>query len=162
MRIFLIVAFMVSMAFNGLYAQDRTSQLGIGVYDLIYKNTNFPDVKCESYRCNFVSDDNITTMEMKRVGFDLFLNRDLNIMIDINVKSILFNCKEKGPCKSGLVIHYHNNPDLIRVYIKNSKESIEATTKEEIQVLQSWLQLAFKIARISRDSNPELTDVKSL
>ena len=162
MRNFLMAAFVVSIAFNGLYAQDKTSQLGIGVYDLIIKNTNFSDVKCESHQCNFVSDDKNIAMEMKRVGFDLFLNRDLNIMIDINVKSILFNCKEKGPCKSGLVIHYHNNPDLIRVYIKNSKESIEATTKEEIQVLQSWLQLAFKIARISRDSNPELTDVKSL
>ena len=158
MRIFLTAAFMLSIAFNGLYAQDKTSQLGIGVYDLIIKNTNFPDVKCESHQCNFVSDDKNITMEMKRVGFDLFLNRDLNIMIDINVKSILFNCKEEGPCKSGLVVHYHNNPDLIRVYIKNSKESIEATTKEEIQVLQSWLQRAIKIARTSRDSNPEPTD----
>ena len=57
-----------------------------------------------------------------------------------------FNCKEEGPCKSGLVVHYHNDPNLIRVYIKNSKKSIEATTKEEIQVLQSWLQKALKIA----------------
>ncbi len=73
MRTFLMAAFMVSIAFNGLYAQDKTSQLGIGVYDLIFKGTNFPDVKCESYKCNFVSDDNITTMEMKRVDFDLFL-----------------------------------------------------------------------------------------
>jgi len=85
-------------------------------------------------------------MEMKRVNFDLFLKRDINIMLDINVNSVLFNCKEEGPCKSGLVIHYHNDPDLIRVYIKNSKKSIEASTKEEIQVLQSWLDKALKIA----------------
>ena len=85
-------------------------------------------------------------MEMKRVNFDLFLKRDINIMLDINVNSVLFNCKEEGPCKSGLVIHYHNDPDLIRVYIKNSKESIEATTKEEIKILQSWLKRAIKIA----------------
>ena len=146
MRIFLILAFMVSIVSNSLYAQDKTSQLGIGVYDLIYKNTNFTDVKCESYKCNFSSDDNITTMEMERVNFDLFLKRDINIMLDINVNSSLFNCKEEGPCKSGLVVHYHNDPNLIRVYIKNSKKSIEATTKEEIQVLQSWLQKALKIA----------------
>ncbi len=149
MRTFLMAAFMVSIAFNGLYAQDKTSQLGIGVYDLIYKGTNFPDVKCESHKCDFVSDDNITTMEMKRVDFDLFLKRDINIMLDINVNSVLFNCKEEGPCKSGLVIHYHNDPDLIRVYIKNSKESIEATTKEEIKILQSWLKRAIKIAAAS-------------
>ena len=103
----------------------------------------------DSYKCNFVSDDNITTMEMKRVDFDLFLKRDLNIMLDINVNSVLFNCKEEGPCKSGLVIHYHNDPDLIRVYIKNSKDSIEATTKEEIKILQSWLKRAIKIAAAS-------------
>tara|TARA_B100000686_G_scaffold232457_1_gene240067 strand:- start:301 stop:750 length:450 start_codon:yes stop_codon:yes gene_type:complete len=149
MRILLIVAFMLSITFNSLYAQDKTSQLGIGVYDLIYKNTNFIDVKCESYKCNFVSDDNITTMEMKRVDFDLFLKRDINIMLDINVNSSLFNCKEEGPCKSGLVVHYHNDPDLIRVYIKNSKDSIEATTKEEIKILQSWLKRAIKIAASS-------------
>ena len=146
MRIFLTAALMVFFVFNGLHAQDKTSQLGIGVYDLIIQNTNFSDVKCESHQCNFASDDKNITMEMKRVGFDLFLNRDLNIMIDINVNSILFNCKEEGPCKSGLVVHSHNDPNLIRVYIKNSKKSIEATTKEEIQVLQSWLQKALKIA----------------
>ena len=146
MRIFLILAFMVSIVSNSLYAQDKTSQLGIGVYDLIYKSTNFTDVKCESYKCNFVSDDKITTMEMERVAFDLFLKRDINIMLDINVNSSLFNCKEEGPCKSGLVIHYHNDPDLIRVYIKNSKDSIEATTKEEIKILQGWLKRAIKIA----------------
>ena len=146
MRIFLIVASMVSIAFSSLYAQDKTSQLGIGVYDLIYKNTNFTDVKCESYKCNFSSDDKITTMEMERVVFDLFLKRDINIMLDINVNSSLFNCKDEGPCKSGLVIHYHNDPDLIRVYIKNSKDSIEATTKEEIKILQGWLKRAIKIA----------------
>ena len=146
MRILLMVAFMVSIALNSLCAKDKTSQLGIGVYDLIYKNTNFTDVKCESYKCNFSSDDKITTMEMERVEFDLFLKRDINIMLDINVNSSLFNCKEEGPCKSGLVIHYHNDPDLIRVYIKNSKDSIEATTKEEIKILQSWLTRAIKIA----------------
>ncbi|GIS36888.1 MAG: hypothetical protein Ct9H90mP8_3080 [Pseudomonadota bacterium] len=101
MRIFLTAALMVFFVFNGLHAQDKTSQLGIGVYDLIIQNTNFSDVKCESHQCNFASDDKNITMEMKRVGFDLFLNRDLNIMIDINVNSILFNCKEEGPCKSG-------------------------------------------------------------
>ena len=145
-RIILIAAFAVSIVSSGLYAQDKTSQLGIGVYDLIIKNTNFGDVKCESHLCNFASDDKNITMEMKRVGFDLFLNRDLNIIIDINVNSILFNCKEEGPCKSGLVVHYHNDPNLIRVYIKNSKKSIEASTKEEIQVLQSWMDRALKIA----------------
>ena len=146
MRIFLMVVFMVSIALNSLYAKDKTSQLGINVYDLIYKNTNFTDVKCESYKCNFISDDNITTMEMERVNFDLFLKRNINIMLDINVNSSLFNCKEEGPCKSGLVIHYHNDPNLIRVYIKNSKDSIEATTKEEIKVLQGWLKRAINIA----------------
>ena len=145
-RIILITAFAVSIFSSGIYAQDKTSQLGIGVYDLIIKNTNFADVKCESHLCNFASDDKNITMEMKRVGFDLFLNRDLNIIIDINVNSILFNCKEEGPCKSGLVVHYHNDPNLIRVYIKNSKKSIEASTKEEVQVLQSWLDKALKIA----------------
>ena len=49
MRIFLMAGFIVSIAYNGLYAQYKTSQLGIGVYDLIFKGTNFPDVKCESY-----------------------------------------------------------------------------------------------------------------
>ncbi len=146
MRIFLMAAFMVTIFFNSLYAQDKTSQLGIGVYDLIYKGTNFSEVKCEKYKCNFVSDDKITTMEMKRVEFELFLKRDINIMLDINVNSVLFNCKEEGPCKSGLVIHYHNDPNLIRVYIKNSKDSIEATTKEEIKILQGWLKRAIKIA----------------
>ena len=85
-------------------------------------------------------------MEMERVAFDLFLKRDINIMLDINVNSSLFNCKEEGPCKSGLVIHYHNDPNLIRVYIKNSKDSIEATTKEEIKILRGWLKRAIKIA----------------
>lgn len=146
MRIILMMAFMLIIAFGNLYANDKTSQLGIGVYDLIYKNTNFNDVKCESYKCNFVSDDKITTMEMERVNFDLFLKRNINIMLDINVNSSLFNCKEEGPCKSGLVIHYHNDPDLIRVYIKNSKDSIEATSKEEIKILQSWLKRAIEIA----------------
>ena len=41
MRIFLTAALMVFLVFNGLHAQDKTSQLGIGVYDLIVKNTNF-------------------------------------------------------------------------------------------------------------------------
>ena len=140
---------MVTIFFNNLYAQDKTSQLGIGVYDLIYKGTNFSDVKCENYQCNFVSDDNITTMEMKRVNFELFLKRNINIMLDINVNSVLFNCKQEGPCKSGLVIHYHNDPNLIRVYIKNSKDSIEATTKEEIMILQGWLKRAIDIAAAS-------------
>ena len=149
MRIFLMAAFMVTIFFNSLYAQDKTSQLGIGVYDLIYKGTNFSEVKCEKYKCNFVSDDKITTMEMKRVEFELFLKRDINIMLDINVNSVLFNCKEEGPCKSGLVIHYHNDPNLIRVYIKNSKDSIEATTKEEIMILQGWLKRAIDIAAAS-------------
>ena len=149
MRIFFIVAFLVTIFVNSLYAQDKTSQLGIGVYDLIYKGTNFTDVKCEKYQCNFVSDDKITTMEMKRVEFELFLKRDINIMLDINVNSVLFNCKEEGPCKSGLVIHYHNDPNLIRVYIKNSKDSIEATTKEEIMILQGWLKRAIEIAAAS-------------
>ena len=54
MRTFLMAAFMVSFAFNGLYAQDKTSQMGIGVYDLIYKGTNFPDVKCESYKLSLI------------------------------------------------------------------------------------------------------------
>ena len=48
MRIFLMAAFIVSIAFNGLYAKDKTSQLGIGVYDLIFKGTNFTDVSVKA------------------------------------------------------------------------------------------------------------------
>ena len=83
---------------------------------------------------------------MERVGFELFLSRDLNIVLDINVDSILFNCDTAAPCKSGLIVHYHNDVNLIRVYIKNADSTIEATTKTEIQVLRSWLNYILKLA----------------
>ncbi len=130
-------------------AGEDTSQLGIGVYDLILSNTNFTDVKCESHQCDYQSADKTISMEMKRVGWQLYLGRDLNIILDINVNSVLFNCPEVEPCKSGLVIHYHNDPNLIRVYIKNSESSIEASTREEIQVLQRWLNNALSYAKSS-------------
>ena len=66
MRIILITAIALTMVSSGLYAQDKTSQLGIGVYDLIIKNTNFTEVKCESHQCNFASDDKNITMEIYR------------------------------------------------------------------------------------------------
>ena len=67
--------------------------------------------------------------------------------MDINVDSILFNCQAKAPCESGLVVHYHNDVNLIRVYIKNSDYSIEASTKGEVKLLNAWLKKLLEVAR---------------
>ena len=148
MKKFLVFAAAILLLGAGyISAQDKTSQMGIGVYDLIIKNTNFTKAACETHTCGLVSDDNNIKVEIKRVGFDLFLNRDLNIIMDINVDSILFNCEEVAPCKSGLIVHYHNDVNLIRVYIKNSDHSIEASTKGEVRLLNNWLKILLDSAR---------------
>ena len=148
MKKFLVFAAAILLLGAGyISAQDKTSQMGIGVYDLIIKNTNFTKAACETHTCSLVSDDNNIKVEIKRVGFDLFLNRDLNIIMDINVDSILFNCEEEAPCKSGLIVHYHNDVNLIRVYIKNSDHSIEASSKGEVRLLNNWLKILLDSAR---------------
>ena len=128
-------------------ASDKTSQMGIGVYDLIIKNTKLNKLECADYKCTFESNDKAIKIEVERVGFDQFLSRDLNIIMDINVDSVLFNCNDpETPCKNGLVVHYHNDANLIRVYIKGAGSTIEATTKTEIKVLRSWLNFILKLA----------------
>ncbi len=150
MKKFLVFAAAILLLGAGyISAQDKTSQMGIGVYDLIIKNTNFTKGACETHTCSLVSDDNNIKVEIKRVGFDLFLNRDLNIIMDLNVDSILFNCEEEAPCKSGLIVHYHNDVNLIRVYIKNSDHTIEASTKGEVRLLNNWLKILLNSARAS-------------
>ena len=150
MKKFLVFAAAILLLGAGyISAQDKTSQMGIGVYDLIIKNTNFTKAACETHTCNLVSDDNNIKVAIKRVGFDLFLNRDLNIIMDVNVDSILFNCEEEAPCKSGLIVHYHNDVNLIRVYIKNSDHSIEASTNGEVRLLNNWLKILIDSARAS-------------
>ncbi|GIS85424.1 MAG: hypothetical protein CM1200mP16_17240 [Nitrospina sp.] len=87
-------------------------------------------------------------MEMKRVDFDLFFKRDINIMLDINVNSVLFNCKEEGPCKSGLVIHYHKILTLFAFTSKIRRNPSRQLQKGD-KILQSWLKRAIKIAASS-------------
>ena len=143
--VFTAAAFLLGAGYAS--SQDKTSQMGIGIYDLIIKNTNFTKGSCETHLCNLVSEDKNIKVEIKRVAFDLFLSRDLNIIMDINVDSILFNCQAKAPCESGLVVHYHNDANLIRVYIKNSDYSIEASTKGEVKLLNAWLKKLLGVAR---------------
>ena len=143
--VFTAAAFLLGAGYAS--SQDKTSQMGIGIYDLIIKHTNFIKGSCETHLCNLVSEDKNIKVEIKRVAFDLFLSRDLNIIMDINVDSILFNCQAKAPCESGLVVHYHNDANLIRVYIKNSDYSIEASTKSEVKLLNAWLKKLLEVAR---------------
>ena len=143
--VFTAAAFLLGSGYAS--SQDKTSQMGIGIYDLIIKHTNFIKGSCKTHLCNLVSEDKNIKVEIKRVAFDLFLSRDLNIIMDINVDSILFNCQAKAPCESGLVVHYHNDVNLIRVYIKNSDYSIEASTKGEVKLLNGWLKKLLDLAR---------------
>ena len=143
--VFTAAAFLLGAGYAS--SQDKTSQMGIGIYDLIIKHTNFIKGSCETHLCNLVSEDKNIKVEIKRVAFDLFLSRDLNIIMDVNVDSILFNCRAKAPCESGLVVHYHNDANLIRVYIKNSDYSIEASTKSEVKLLNAWLKKLLEVAR---------------
>ena len=130
---FLIVSLSILMP---LTASATTEQLAIGVFDFIISRTDLKVVKCESHSCNYVSTDNAIKMELKRATLKQHVSKDLNFLLDISFDSKLF--------KSGLLVQYYNDKNLIRVYLKGADMSIEVTRKDEIEHLQAWLQKVMK------------------
>jgi len=120
-------------------AQVSTDQLGIGVFDYIISRTKFNVDTCEAYSCNYVSPDKTIKMELKRANLAQHNAKDLNFLLDIDFDSKLF--------KSGLLVQYYNDKDLIRVYIKGASLTIEATRKDEITKLQSWLKSVLSLIK---------------
>ena len=108
----------------------------IGVFDFIISRTDFKVVKCEAYICNFASTDNAIKMDLKLASLEQYVSENLNFILDIEFDSRLF--------KSGLLVQYYNDKNLIRVYLKGADMSIEVTRKDEIEHLQAWLQKAMK------------------
>ena len=104
----------------------------IGVFDFIISRTDFKIVKCEAYSCNFVSTDNVIKIDLKQATLEQHVSENLKSILDIEFDSRLF--------KSGLIVHYYNDKNLIRVYLKGSDISIKVTRKDEIENLQAWLQ----------------------
>ena len=127
--LFIIVSFTILIPSA---ASAATEQLAIGVFDLIISRTEFKVAKCEDYSCNFVSKDSTTKMELKRATLKQHVLKDLNFLLDIEFDSKLF--------KSGLLVQYYNDINLIRVYLKGADMTIEATRKDEITQLQNWLK----------------------
>ena len=133
---FLIVSLSIIMPWT---ASATTEQLAIGVFDFIISRTDLKVVKCESHRCNYVSTDNAIKMELKRATLKQHVSKDLNFLLDISFDSKLF--------KSGLLVQYYNDTNLIRVYLKGANITIEATRKDEIKQLQAWLDKILKLVK---------------
>ena len=122
-----------------LSASATTEQLAIGVFDFIISRTDLKVVKCEAYSCNYVSTDNAIKMELKRATLKQSVSEDLNFLLDIEFDSKLF--------KSGLLVKYYNNKDLIRVDLKGADITVKATRKDEITQLQAWLKKILKLVK---------------
>ena len=122
-----------------LSAPASTEQLGIGVFDYIISRTDFNVVSCEAYNCNYVSTDKTIKMELRRANLAEHNGKDLNFLLDIDFDSKLFT--------SGLLVRYYNDKDLIRVFIKKSSITIEATRRDEITTLQSWLKTVLSLVK---------------
>ena len=133
---FLIVSLSILMP---LSASATTEQLAIGVFDFIISRTDLKVVKCEAYSCNYVSTDNAIKMELKRATLKQHVSEDLNFLLDIEFDSKLF--------KSGLLVKYYNNKDLIRVDLKGADITVKATRKDEITQLQAWLKKIMKLVK---------------
>ena len=133
---FLIVSLSILMP---LSASATTEQLAIGVFDFIISRTDLKVVKCEAYSCNYVSTDNSIKMELKRATLKQHVSEDLNFLLDIEFDSKLF--------KSGLLVKYYNNKDLIRVDLKGAAITVKATRKDEITQLQAWLKKVMKLVK---------------
>ena len=133
---FLIVSLSILMP---LTASATTEQLAIGVFDFIISRTDLKVVKCEAYSCNYVSTDNAIKMELKRATLKQHVSEDLNFLLDIEFDSKLF--------KSGLLVKYYNNKDLIRVDLKGAAITVKATRKDEITQLQAWLKKVLKLVK---------------
>ena len=133
---FLIVSLSILMP---LSASATTEQLAIGVFDFIISRTDLKVVKCEAYSCNYVSTDNAIKMELKRATLKQSVSEDLNFLLDIEFDSKLF--------KSGLLVKYYNNKDLIRVDLKGAAITVKATRKDEITQLQAWLKKILKLVK---------------
>ena len=133
---FLIVSLSILMP---LSASATTEQLAIGVFDFIISRTDLKVVKCEAYSCNYVSTDNAIKMELKRATLKQSVSEDLNFLLDIEFDSKLF--------KSGLLVKYYNNKDLIRVDLKGAAITVKATRKDEITQLQAWLKKVMKLVK---------------
>ena len=116
-----------------------TDQLGIGVFDYIISRTEFNVGSCEVYSCNYVSPDKTIKMVLRRANLVQHNTKDLNFLLDIDFDSKLF--------KSGLLVQYYNDIALIRVYIKGASLTIEATRKDEITKLQSWLKSVLSLIK---------------
>ena len=113
----------------------------IGVFDFIISRTDFKVAKCEAYSCNFVSTDNAIKMDLKRATLEQHVSKDLKFLLNIELDSKLF--------KSGLLVQYYNNKNLIRVYLKGAAMTIETTRNDEIEHLQAWLQKVMQLCATS-------------
>ena len=133
---FLFVSLSILMP---LSVSATTEQLAIGVFDFIISRTDLKVVKCEAYSCNYVSTDNAIKMELKRATLNKHVSKDLNFLLDIEFDSKLF--------KSGLLVKYYNNKDLIRVDLKGAAITVKATRKDEITQLQAWLKKVMKLVK---------------
>ena len=78
-------------------------------------------------------------MELKRATIKQHISKDLNFLLDIEFDSKLF--------KSGLLVQYYNDKNLIRVYLKGADLTVEATRKDEIRQLQAWLKKVLKLVK---------------
>jgi hypothetical protein len=78
-------------------------------------------------------------MELKRATIKQHTSKDLNFLLDIEFDSRLF--------KSGLLVQYYNDKNLIRVYLKGADLTVEATRKDEIRQLQAWLKKVLKLVK---------------
>jgi len=134
---FLIVS--LSILLPSAASARATEQLAIGVFDIIISRTEFDMEKCEDYVCTFASKDKTTKMELKRATIKQHVTKDLNFLLDIEFDSKLF--------KSGLLVQYYNDINLIRVYLKGAGLTVEATRKDEIASLQNWLQKVLKLVQ---------------
>ena len=133
---FLFVSLSILMP---LSVSATTEQLAIGVFDFIISRTDLKVVKCEAYSCNYVSTDNAIKMELKRATLNQHVSEDLNFLLDIEFDSKLF--------KSGLLVKYYNNKDLIRVDLGGAAITVKATRKDEITQLQAWLKKVMKLVK---------------
>ena len=133
---FLFVSLSILMP---LSVSATTEQLAIGVFDFIISRTDLKVVKCEAYSCNYVSTDNAIKLELKRATLNQHVSEDLNFLLDIEFDSKLF--------KSGLLVKYYNNKDLIRVDLKGAAITVKATRKDEITQLQAWLKKVMKLVK---------------
>ena len=120
---------------------SASTDLGIGIFDYILSRTDFPDVNCETYSCNYVSTDKTVQMELIRANLVQHITKDLNFLLDITFDSPMF--------KSGLLVQYYNNKNLIRVYIKGASATIESKRKDEITTLKRWLENALSQVKSS-------------